>query len=399
MRTFSSTASQRSGRTIKAIDELGGPKHFNHFPAAWAHAMNTPFQWTKQVASHFGGTRNPLIISWPAKIKDRGGLRSQFTHVIDIVPTLYEVIGITSPTELNGVPQKPIEGTSFAYTFADATAKERHTTQYFELVCNRGLYHDGWMASAFSFVPWNPNRSGFDLDKQKWELYHIDEDFSQADELAATNPQKLRELQDLWWAEAAKYNVLPLDWRASERLNGELMGRPSLAGNLQTYTYYPGIRGLPNDASPRILNKSWTLTTDLDIPASGVEGMIVTHGGITGGYGLYVRDGKPVFAYNYLGLERPAITGQTPLPTGKVRLVMDFAYHGAAGERGKPATVTLSVNGTKVADGELARTVPIQFSLGEGLDIGEDVGSAVDFTYKLPFKFTGKIEKVTFELK
>jgi arylsulfatase A-like enzyme len=241
---------------LKVINELGGPRHFNHFPSAWAHAMDTPFQWTKQVASHFGGTRNPMIVSWPARIKDRGGLRQQFMHVVDIVPTLYEVIRITPPTELNGVPQKPIEGISFADTFDDALAKARHTTQYFELGANRGIYHDGWMASALAFPPWQPIRTGFNPDTQKWELYNITEDFSQADDLASKNPQKLRELQDLWWAEAAKHNVLPLDWRGVERFNSELMGRPSLAGDRKTYTYYPGQVALPGEAAPRILNRS-----------------------------------------------------------------------------------------------------------------------------------------------
>jgi arylsulfatase len=384
---------------LKAIDDLGGPKYFNHFPSAWAHAMDTPFQWTKQVASHFGGTRNPMIICWPGRIKDQGGLRSQFIHTIDIVPTLYEIIGITPPTELNGVPQKPIEGISFAYTFDDAKAKGRRTTQYFEMGCCRGLYHDGWMASAISFVPWNPTRTGFDIDRQKWELYHIDEDFSQANDLATSNPQKLRELQDLWWAEAAKYNVLPLDWRGTERLNAELMGRPSLAGDRKTFTYYPGQVGLVNEAAPRILNKSWTLTADFEVPDGGVEGMIATHGGLVGGYGLYVRDGKPTFVYNYLELERPTITAKEALPKGKVKLVLEFNYEGKEGERGKPATVTMMVNGAKVAEGRLERTIPLQISLGEGMDIGMDVGSPVDFTYKLPFKFTGHIEKVTIDMK
>jgi arylsulfatase len=391
---------------LKAIDELGGPKYFNHFPSAWAHAMNTPFQWTKQVASHFGGTRNPMIISWPARIKDHGGLRTQFIHTIDIVPTLYELIGITPPLELNGVTQKPIEGVSFANALEDANAKGRRHTQYFEMGCVRGLYHDGWMASAPSgFAPWNPHREGFDLDMQKWELYNIDEDFSQANDLASGNPQKLRELQDLWWAEAAKYNVLPLDWRGTERLNAELMGRPSLTGDRKTFTYFPGQIGLVNEAAPRILNKSWTLTADLEIPASpdasapGVEGMIITHGGLVGGYGLYVRDGKPTFVYNYLELERPTLTADAPLPKGKVKLVVDFNYEGKEGDRGKPAMVTMGVNGKQVADGRLVRTIPLQISLGEGMDIGMDVGSPVDFTYKLPFEFTGKIEKVTIELK
>jgi arylsulfatase len=384
---------------LKVIDELGGPKHFNHFPSAWAHAMDTPFQWTKQVASHFGGTRNPMIVSWPARIKDKGGLREQFLHVIDIVPTLYEVIGITAPLELNGVTQKPIEGISFAYTFADAKAKGRRPTQYFELGCNRGIYHNGWMASSLSFPPWQPVRTGFDPDKAKWELYHVDQDFSQANDLARDNPQKLRELQDLWWVEAARYNVLPLDWRAVERLNAELMGRPSLTGNRKTFTYYPGQVALPNEAAPRILNKSWTLTADFEVPKGGAEGMIATHGGLAGGYGLYVREGKPTFVYNYLALERPTFTGKNALPAGKVRLAVDFKYEGEEGERGRGATLTMTVNGEKVAQGHLERTIPLQISLGEGMDIGMDVGSPVDFTYKLPFKFTGKMDKVTIELK
>jgi arylsulfatase len=300
---------------------------------------------------------------------------------------------------LNGVPQKAIEGISFAYTFDDAKAKGRRTTQYFEMVIRRAIYHDGWMASSTYSAPWNPIHDPVDVDKTKWELYHIDKDFSQANDLAKENPEKLRELQDLWWVEAAKYNVLPLDWRAVERLNAELMGRPSLAGNRKTYTYYPGQLGLSNDAAPRILNKSWTLTADIEIPESGAEGTIVTHGGLVGGYGLYVRDRKPTFVYNYLAEERSMISGTQPLSSGRVQLKVDFAYKGGAGERGKAAAVTMSVNGTKVAEGQLAKTIPLQISLGEGMDIGEDVGSAVDFTYKLPFRFTGKIEKVTVELK
>jgi arylsulfatase len=383
---------------LKAIDDLGGPKYFNHFPSAWAHAMCTPFQWTKQVASHFGGTRNPMVISWPAKIKDKGGLREQFLHTIDIVPTLYELIGITPPNVLNGIPQRPIEGVSFAYTFGDAKAKGRRTTQYFEMGCCRGIYQDGWFASSLSFVPWNPIRAGFDIDKAKWELYHIDKDFSQATDLASANPEKLRQLEDLWWVEAARHNVLPLDWRAVERLNAELQGRPTLGGDAKKFTYFPGQLGLPNDAAPRVLNKSWSITADIELPDKA-EGMIVTHGGMVGGYGLYLAGGKPTFVYNYLDLERYTIAGKDALPKGKLKLVVDFVYDGTAGERGKGATVTLSANGAKVAEGKLPRTIPLQISLGEGMDIGMDVGSPVDFTYKLPFAFTGKIEKVTVELK
>jgi arylsulfatase len=382
---------------IKVIDELGGPKHFNHFPSAWAHAMNTPFQWTKQVASHFGGTRNPMIISWPARIKDKGGVRTQFLHTIDIVPTLYELCGVTPPTELNGVQQKPIEGISFAFTFDDAKAASLRKTQYFELAVNRGLYHDGWMASCPSFVPWVSTRGEFDPDKAKWELYKIDEDFSQANDLADKYPDKLRQLQDLWWVEAAKYSVLPLDWRAGIRLNSEAMGRPSLIAGRTKMTYYPGTIGLPDGASPPMINKSWTITADIEVPDGKAEGMIVTQGGLEGGYGLYLRDGKPTFVYNYLSIDRPTFAAKDPLPKGKTKLVVDFVYDG--GGPGKGGEITMSANGKMIAEGRLERTIPIQFSLGEGLDVGMDVGSAVDFTYKLPFAFTGKIEKVTVELK
>jgi arylsulfatase len=390
--------SERWQDNIKVIDELGGPKHFNHFPSAWAHAMDTPFQWTKQVASHFGGTRNPMIISWPAKIKDKGGLRSQFMHVIDITPTIYEVAGITAPARIDGIEQKPIEGISFAYTFDDANAKERRTTQYFEMGCARGIYQDGWMASAIAFPPWQAVRTAFDPDKQKWELYNIEQDFSQANDLAGVQPQKLRQLEDLWWTQAAKYNVLPLDWRGGERMNAEAMGRPSLIGSRKTLVYYPGTIGVPDAASPPMLNKSWTITANIDLPDGGsANGMIVTQGGVEGGYGLYLRDGKPTFVYNYLGIERPTFTATDALPKGKATLVVDFKYDG--GGMGKGGAITLSANGAKLAEGRLERTVPQKFSICEGLDIGMDIGSPVDFTYKPPFPFNGKIDKVTIELK
>jgi arylsulfatase len=382
---------------IKAIDELGGPKHFNHFPAAWAHAMNTPFQWTKQVASHFGGTRNPMIVSWPARIKDKGALRTQFLHVIDLVPTIYEVCGITAPEVLNGIQQKPIEGLSFAFTFDDAKAPSHRKTQYFELACNRGIYHDGWMASAPSFVPWDPNRQEWDPDKAVWELYNIEEDFSQSHDLAAVFPQKLRELQDLWWVEAAKHQVLPLDWRATERFNSELMGRPSLVRGRTSMTYYPGTIAVPDAASPPMVNKSFTLTAVVSVPEGGANGMIVTHGGLEGGYGLYLKDSKPTFVYNFLGVERTTVSANEPLPKGTVTLVVDFKYDG--GGLGKGGDLTMTVNGKTVAKGRLERTIPMSFSLGEGLDIGMDVGSPIDFTYKLPFAFTGTIDHVTIELK
>lgn len=382
---------------LKVIDELGGPKHFNHFPSSWAHAMNTPFQWTKQVASHFGGTRNPMIISWPAQIKDKGGLRAQFLHVIDIVPTLYEVCGVTAPRELNGVQQKDIEGVSFAFSFDQADAESRRRTQYFELGCNRGLYHDGWMASAPSFAPWEPNRADdWTPDKQVWELYKLDEDFSQAHDLAKQNPDKLRQLQDLWWAEASRYSVLPLDWRGTIRMNAEAMGRPSLVGDRTRATYYPGMLALPDAACLPMLNKSWTITAAIEVADDTAEGMIITHGGSEGGYGLYLKAGRPTFVYNYLGVERPSFSGDTPLGKGKATVGVRFDYDG--GGMGKGGTVTLTVDGATVASGRLERTVPIQFSITEGLDVGMDNGSAVDWTYRLPFHFTGRIEEVTVEV-
>jgi len=253
------------------------------------------------------------------------------------------------------------------------------------------------MASSPSFVPWDPNRAQWDPDKAPWELYKIDEDFSQAHDLAQKYPEKLRQLQDMWWVEAAKYNVLPLDWRASERLNSELMGRPSLIGHRTSMTYYPGTIGLPDAASPPMCNKSWTIIADVELPSAGASGMIVTHGGLEGGYGLYLRDSKPSFVYNFLSIERTTFAATETLPTGKTTIVVDFKYDG--GGMGKGGKVTLSANGKTLAEGRLERTIPVQFSLGEGVDIGMDVGSPVDFTYKLPFAFTGTVEKVNIKLE
>ena len=385
-------------KNLEHIDELGGPKWFNHFPSAWAHAMNTPFQWTKQVASHLGGTRNPLVVSWPAKIKDCGGLRSQFVHTIDLVPTLYEAIGITPPQLLNGIPQKPIEGTSFLGSFFDAKSPETRSTQYFELLVNRGIYHQGWLASSRSFVPWVPVRGEFDPLTARWELYNLDEDFTQSNDVAARNPEKVRELESLFWKEAEKYNVLPLDWRAVERLSAELQGRPSLAGKRRRFVYFPGQVALPNGASPPMLNKSWTITAEVEIPDDGAEGMIYTHGGLTGGLGLYLHEGRCHFSYNMLAIDRYLVSSE-PLPHGTVSLQVKFQHEGRPGELGKGGLLTLLANGRKVGEGKLPKTVPLQFSLGEGVDVGRDSGSAVSDQYRLPFEFTGKIEKVTVELE
>jgi arylsulfatase A-like enzyme len=382
---------------LKRIDELGGPKYYNHFPAGWAWAMDTPLQWTKQVASHFGGTRNPLIISWPAKITEKGGVRTQFHHVMDIMPTILEAANIEAPEVLNGTPQKPIEGVSMVYTFNDAKAPDRRKMQIFELVSNRGMYQNGWMASSLSFIPWAPVRTGFDPDKAKWELYHIDQDFSQADDLATKNPEKLKELEDLWWAEAARENILPLDWRALERLSDQLTGRPSLTAGRTTFVYDTPLVALPEGSAPDLKNKSFTITAEAEIPGDGGDGMIFTQGGITAGWGFYLQKGKLVGVHNYIGLERYRVVSTENVPTGKATLVFDFKYDG--GGMGKGGTITLLANGKNIGEGRAEKTAGIKYSLYEGQDIGQDSGSPVDFTYTPPFPFTGQLHKVTVELK
>jgi arylsulfatase len=382
---------------LKHIDELGGPKYYNHFPAAWAWAMDSPLQWTKQVASHFGGTRNPVIISWPAKITDKGGVRAQFHHIMDVMPTILEAACIQSPDVLNGTPQKPIEGVSMVYTFNDAKAPGRRKSQIFELVSNRGMYQNGWMASSMSFVPWEAKRAAYDPDKSKWELYHIDEDFSQANDLAATNPDKLKELVDLWWAEAARHDILPLDWRSVERLSDQLTGRPSVAAGRNTFEYDTPLVALPEASAPDLKNKSFTITAEVEVPPDGGDGMIFTQGGITAGWGFYLQKGKLVGVHNYIGLERYRVISTEKVPTGKVTLRFDFKYDG--GGMGKGGTISLLANGKKIGEGRAEKTAGIKYSLYEGQDIGEDSGSPVDFSYTPPFRFTGELFKVTIDLK
>jgi arylsulfatase A-like enzyme len=382
---------------LKVIDELGGPKYYNHFPAAWAWAMDTPFQWTKQIASHFGGTRNPMVISWPAKINEKGGVRTQFHHITDIMPTILEVAGIRAPDSLNGVTQKPIEGVSMAYTFNDAKAPDRRKSQVFELVSNRGMYQNGWMASSLAYLPWAATRTGYDPDKAKWELYHIDQDFSQANDLAKQNPEKLDELVDLWWAEAARHDVLPLDWRSVERLSEQITGRPNLASDRKTFVYNTPLVALPEGSAPDLKNKSFTITAQVDIPPNGGDGMIFTQGGITAGWGFYLLKGKLVGLHNYIGLERYRAVSTEKAPTGKVTLTFDFKYDG--GGMSKGGTIKLLANDKKVGEARVNQTAGFKYSLYEGQDIGEDSGSPVDFDYAPPFKFNGKIDKVTLELK
>ena len=376
------------------MDDLGGPLTFNHYPVGWAHAMDTPFQWTKQVASHFGGTRNGLVISWPARIKDKGGIRTQFSSVIDIYPTILEAVGVQSPSMLDGVPQKPVEGFSMVYSFDDAKAKSVHRTQYFEMFGNRAIYNDGWVAATTPpILPWVMG-AGVPVEDYKWELYNVEKDFSEANDLAAQQPKKLRQLQDLFFAEAGKYNVLPIDNSKVERFDVSL--RPSLTRGRSEFTYFPGMVRIPEGSAPDFKNKSFRITADVEIPAGGAEGMLLTQGGRFSGLGLYLLKGKPVFYYNLVGVERTSVDAKEALAPGKHTIELYFKYDG--GGIGKGGLATLTVDGKKVAEQKLTRSIPFRVSADETLDIGEDTGTPVSEDYHVPFKFTGKLNKVVVRL-
>jgi len=377
------------------MDDLGGPLTFNHYPVGWAHAMDTPFQWTKQVASHFGGTRNGLVISWPARIKDKGGIRTQFSSVIDIYPTILEAVGVQSPSLLNGVPQKPVEGFSMVYSFDDAKAKSVHRTQYFEMLGNRAIYNDGWVAATTpAILPWVVGSTSVPVEDYKWELYNVEKDFSEANDLAVQEPKKLRQLQDLFFAEAGKYNVLPIDNSKVERFDVSL--RPSLTHGRSEFTYYPGMVRIPEGSAPDFKNKSYRITADVEIPAGGAEGMLLTQGGRFNGLGLYLLKGKPVFYYNLVGVERTSVDAKEALAPGKHTIELYFKYDG--GGIGKGGLATLTVDGKKVAEQKLTRSIPFRVSVDETLDIGEDTGTPVSEDYHVPFKFTGKLNKVVVRL-
>jgi arylsulfatase A-like enzyme len=380
---------------LRRMDELGGPMTYNHYPIGWAHAMDTPFQWTKQVASHFGGTRNDLVISWPARIKDKGGIRTQFHHVIDIAPTILEATGVQAPALLNGVPQKPVEGTSMVYTFDDAKSPSRHRTQYFEMLGNRAIYNDGWVAATTPAVaPWVVSGALPPVAAYKWELYNVANDFSEAVNLADKEPAKLHEMQNRFWIEAAKYNVLPIDNSKVERLDVNL--RPSLTAGRSEFVYFPGMVRIPEGSAPDLKNKSFRITADVEVPDGGAAGMLITQGGRFNGWGLYLLAGKPVFYYNLAGVERTMIAGGDKLPPGKHTIVLDSKYDGPG--VGKSTTATLLIDGKKATEGKIARTIPFRVSLDETLDIGEDTGTPVSEDYHVPFKFTGKLNKVTVEI-
>jgi len=382
---------------LKFYDLWGSPATYPHMAVAWSWAFDTPFRWTKQVASHFGGTRQGLAISWPARIKDAGGIRTQFHHMIDIVPTILEVTGINAPAIVDGIPQKPIEGVSMAYTFdkANAAAPSTHKTQYFELISNRGIYHEGWYANTTPPVaPWVLNAPMPDVNAYKWELYNLNEDYSQANDLAAKMPDKLKELQALFVQEANKYNVLPLD---NSQFARAIAPRPSATAGQTVFTYSGEMPGIPASDSPSILNKSFTITAEVEVPQGGGNGILVTMGGRFGGYGLYLLKGKPVFTYNMLALAHFRWEGQQPLAPGKHTIVFDFKYDGPGIAKGGAGV--LKVDGRDVATLKIPHTVPFLLPGDETFDVGVDTRTPVnDKDYQVPFRFNGRINKLTFNL-
>jgi Sulfatase len=386
---------------MKFYDVWGTDQTYPHYAAAWAWALDTPYQWTKEVASHFGGTRNGMVMSWPARIKDAGGIRPQFHHVIDIVPTILEACNLPQPVMVNGVAQRPIEGVSMEYTWDDAKAPGRRTTQYFEMFGSRAIYQNGWIASAPPIVaPWAPTLAPPSPDVMnsfKWQLYDLSKDWTQANDIAAQNPDKLRDLKQVFTMEAAKYNVFPLDDRLLPRFIGP---KPSYVYGRTLFTYtgelmdvpFPGVGGSPN-----LLNKSYTITADIDVPQGGGEGMLVTDGGRFGGYGFYLLKGVPVFTWNLIQLDRVKWQGKQALAPGKHTLVFDWQYGGPG--LGKGGTGTLKVDGETVDSHPMPKSLQVSIGWVETFNVGIDTGTPVDDQdYSVPFKFTGTINKLTVAL-
>jgi arylsulfatase len=374
------------------IEEFGGPSAYNHYAVGWAHAMNTPYQWTKQVASHWGGTRNGTVVHWPNGFTAQGENRSQFHHVIDIAATVLDVAGIPEPTFVNGIQQMPLHGVSMKPTFDDAHAAERRETQYFEMFCNRGIYHKGWTAVTRHSTPWLVGAELPALDDDVWELYDTNTDWTQAHDLASRMPEKLHELQRLWLIEAVKYNVLPLDDRRVERFNSELAGRPELVrGNSQIL--FGGMARLSENSVINLKNKSHSVTAEIVVPDAGANGVVIAQGGTFAGWCLYLHDGKPAFCHNLLALQRFKVYGSKRVPAGTHQVRMEFAYDG--GGLAKGGNVTLYVDGTKAGEGRVGATVPMIYSADETCDLGSDTGTPVSDDYTSDTsEFTGTINWV-----
>jgi arylsulfatase A-like enzyme len=384
---------------LKKIDQWGGPETYPHMASGWAVALNAPFGWMKQVPSDFGGTRNGMVVSWPKGIKAKNGIRTQFGHVIDVAPTVLEAIGLPEPKVVNGTPQIPIEGTSLVYSFEDAKAKERRTTQYFEIAGNRAIYHDGWIARTIHRAPWEPKPRRTLEDNSAWELYDTRSDFSLANDLAAKNPQKLAELQAVFLEQAEKYHVLPMDDRVFERLDAASVGRPDLMGGRTSLTLAEGMSGMMENVFINVKNRSKTITAEVDVPQGGAQGTILAQGGRFGGWSLYVKDGVPAYDYNFLGLKQTSIVASKPLAPGKSTLKFDFAYDG--GGPGKGGMGTLFVNGEKVAEDRIEHTQGGLFSADETADVGIDLGTPVveAIGAEHASKFSGHIPRVTVEVR
>lgn len=391
--TYFSGVPETVPEMLKHYDEWGSPSTYPHFSAGWAVAMDAPFSYTKQVASDFGGTRNGMIIHWPKGIKGKGEIRSQFGHLIDIAPTVYEVTGVPSPKMVNGIKQDPIEGISLAYTFNNATAPEQHKVQYFEMFGNRGIYQDGWFARTIHRPAWMQKPLNT-LQTDKWELYNTNVDYSLSTDVSAANANKLKSMQQLFMKEAEKYHVLPIDDRLLERTNAELMGRPTVMGDRNTITYGEGMRGMGVDIFIDLRGKSYTITSEVAVDVNG-NGVIVCQGGRFGGFSFYMKNGKPVFSYNYLGLSSSDIMADQALKPGNYKLVFSYASDGGLGTGG---TGTILVNDKKVAEGRIDKTQPGIFSVDDLADVGIDDGTHVA-DYGASSKFNGKINYVTIERK
>ncbi len=375
---------------LSKLDELGTEHTYNHFAAGWAVAGNAPFTWTKQVASNFGGTRNGMVAHWPAGIKAKGEIRSQFHHVIDIAPTIYEAAGVPAPKMVNGIEQRPIEGLSMVYSFDNAKAADVRKTQYFEMIGNRAIYHDGWFAGTIHKAPWEaaPRKP---LKEDIWELYNVNEDFSQANNLAEKNPEKLEELKKKFTEEAVKYNVLPIDDRSIERFDPVVAGRPDLMNGRTTLVLYEGAKGISENAFINVKNTSLAITAEVDVPANA-NGVILCQGGDFGGWSFNMMDGKPTYAYNWVGLETYTVASTQKVAPGKHTIKLDFAYDGG---RGGGGTATISVDGNKIAEGKIGKTNSNTFGIDESADVGTDENTPVVLAYAKREKFTGKIGKVT----
>jgi arylsulfatase len=389
---------QKLEDVLPRLDDIGGPMAFNHYPVGWAHAMNSPYQWTKQVASHFGGTRNGMALSWPQGIEAKGEIRQQFHHVIDIVPTILEIAGLPEPYMVNGVAQKPLEGVSMAYTFDNPDAEDRHVTQYFEMFGNRGIYHEGWTAVTHHSTPWI-RRQWPSFDQDEWELYDTTQDWSQARDLSKEMPDKLRELQELFLIEAAKYDVFPLDDRVYERFNAAVAGRPDLPGDRRTMTFYPGMDTLMENTVLNIKNCSHSVTAEVEVAEGQTDGVIVAQGGRFAGWSLYVKDEVVKYVHNWFDVEYSYVAATEKLPSGTVNIRYHFDFDG--GQPGAGGTGRLYYNDKQVGEGRISKTVPFVFSADETLDVGGDLALPVtdDYPEGEKNKFQGAIHWVRIDLE